>query len=77
MSIIKLINIITQIIIILGCCAILIFTFSILLAFLTDDFAAITNMYDYIYMLKVSIKLSIISGAAIILLLFSVINNTI
>ena len=38
---IKLINIITQIIIILGCCAILIFTLSIAIAFTKGDFATI------------------------------------
>lgn len=46
---IKLINIITQIIIVLGCCAILIFTLSIAIAFAKNDFATITNIYDYIY----------------------------
>lgn len=38
---IKLINIITQIIIVLGCCAILIFTLSIAIAFAKNDFATI------------------------------------
>lgn len=47
---IKLINIITQIIIVLGCCAILIFTLSIAIAFTKGDFATITNIYDYVYM---------------------------
>ena len=44
---IKLINIITQIIIILGCCAISIFILFVLITFIknVDDFAAITNMY--------------------------------
>lgn len=41
---IKLINIITQIIIVLGCCAILIFTLSIAIAFAKNDFATITNI---------------------------------
>lgn len=50
---IKFINIVTQIIIVLGCCAILIFTLSIAIAFAKNDFATITNIYDYIYMLKV------------------------
>lgn len=45
----KFINIITQIIIVLGCCAILIFTLSIAIAFAKNDFATITNIYDYIY----------------------------
>ena len=46
---IKLINIITQIIIILGCCAISIFILFVLITYIknVDDFAAITNMYDY------------------------------
>lgn len=38
---IKFINIITQIIIVLGCCAILIFTLSIAIAFTKNDFATI------------------------------------
>lgn len=46
---IKLINIITQIIIVLGCCAILIFTLSIAIAFAKNDFATITNIYIIIY----------------------------
>ena len=50
---IKLINNITQIIILLGCCAILIFTLSIAIAFAKNDFATITNIYNYIYMLNV------------------------
>lgn len=43
---VKFINIVTQIIIILGCCAILIFTLSIAIAFTKGDFATITNIYD-------------------------------
>lgn len=54
----KFINIITQIIIVLGCCAILIFTLSIAIAFAKNDFATITNIYDYIYMLNISMKLN-------------------
>lgn len=51
---IKLINIITQIIIVLGCCAILIFTLSIAIAFAKNDFATITNIYDYIYVKRIN-----------------------
>lgn len=43
---IKFINNITQIIILLGCCAILIFTLSIAIAFAKNDFATITNIYS-------------------------------
>lgn len=74
---IKLINIITQIIIVLGCCAILIFTLSIAIAFAKNDFTTITNIYDYLYMLNVSIKLNYISFMAITLMLLNMINNTI
>ena len=74
---IKLINIITQIIIVLGCCAILIFTLSIATAFAKNDFTTITNIYDYLYMLNVSIKLNYISFMAITLMLLNIINNTI
>ena len=66
---IKLINNITQIIILLGCCAILIFTLSIAIAFAKNDFATITNIYNYIYMLNVSMKLNHITFMAIILML--------
>ena len=76
-SMIKLINIITQIIIVLGCCAILIFTLSIAIAFAKNDFATITNIYNYIYMLNVSMKLNHITFMAIILMLLNMINNTI
>lgn len=65
---IKLINIITQIIIVLGCCAILIFTLSIAIAFAKNDFATITNIYDYIYMLNVSMKLNHITFTVLQLL---------
>lgn len=51
---IKFINIITQIIIVLGCCAILIFTLSIAIAFAKNDFATITNIYDYIYVKRIN-----------------------
>lgn len=45
---IKLINNITQIIILLGCCAISIFILFVLITFIknVDDLAAITNMYE-------------------------------
>lgn len=74
---IKLINIITQIIIILGCCAILIFTLSIAISFTKGDFATITNIYDYVYMQNILIKLTSISFIVIILMLLNMINNTI
>lgn len=51
---IKLINIITQIIIVLGCCAILIFTLSIAIAFAKNDFATITNIWLYIYVKRIN-----------------------
>lgn len=56
---IKFINIITQIIIVLGCCAISIFILFVLITFIknVDDFAAITNMYDYIRMQNITIKI--------------------
>lgn len=74
---IKLINIITQIIIVLGCCAILIFTLSIAIAFIKGDFATITNIYDYIYMQNILIEFSNISFITVILVLLNMINNTI
>lgn len=74
---IKFINIVTQIIIVLGCCTILIFTLSVAIAFAKNDFTTITNIYDYIYMLNVSIKLNHITFMAIILMLLNMINNTI
>lgn len=54
---IKLINNITQIIILLGCCAISIFILFVLITFIknVDDLAAITNMYDYIRMQNITI----------------------
>lgn len=76
---IKLINIITQIIIILGCCAISIFILFVLITFIknVDDFAAITNMYDYIRMQNVTIKIDTIIFKTIVILSLSRINNTI
>lgn len=57
---IKLINIITQNIILLGCCAISIFILFVLITFIknVDDFAAITNMYDYIRMQNITIMIT-------------------
>lgn len=59
---IKLINIITQNIILLGCCAISIFILFVLITFIknVDDLAAITNMYDYIRMQNITIKIDTI-----------------
>ena len=74
---IKLINIITQIIIVLGCCAILIFTLSVAIAFTKNDFATITNIYDYVYMQSTLIKLNNISFMVIILMILNMLNNTI
>lgn len=76
---IKLINIITQNIILLGCCAISIFILFVLITFIknVDDFATITNIYDYVYMQNILIKLTSISFIVIILMLLDMINNTI
>ena len=76
---IKLINIITQIITVLGCCAILIFILFVLITFIknVDDFAAITNMYDYIRMQNITIKIDTIIFKTIVILSLSRINNAI
>ncbi len=76
---IKLINNITQIIIILGCCAISIFILFVLITFIknVDDFAAITNMYDYIRMQNITIKIDTIIFKTIVILSLSRINNAI
>lgn len=76
---IKLINIITQIIIILGCCAISIFMLFVLITFIknVNDFAAITNMYDYIRMQNITIKIDTIMFKTIVILSLSRINNAI
>lgn len=74
---IKLINIITQNIILLGCCAISIFILFVLITFIknVDDFAAITNMYDYIRMQNITIKIDTIIFKTIVILSLSRINN--
>lgn len=76
---IKFINIITQIIIILGCCAISIFMLFVLITFIknVDDFAAITNIYDYIRMQNITIKINTIIFKTIVILSLSRINNAI
>lgn len=76
---IKLINIITQIIIILGCCAISIFILFVLITYIknVDDFAAITNMYDYIRMQNITIKIDTIIFKTIVILSLNRINNTV
>ena len=76
---IKLINIITQSIILLGCCAISIFILFVLITFIknVDDFAAITNMYDYIRMQNITIKIDTIIFETIVILSLSRINNAI
>lgn len=75
----KLINIITQNIILLGCCAISIFILFVLITFIknVDDFAAITNMYDYIRMQNITIKIDTIIFKTIVILSLSRINNAI
>lgn len=74
---IKLINIITQIIIILGCCAISIFILFVLITYIknVDDFAAITNMYDYIRMQNITIKIDTIIFKTLVILYLNRINN--
>ena len=76
---IKLINNITQIIIILGCCAILIFILFVLITYIknVDDFAAITNMYDYIRIQNITIKIDTIIFKTLVILSLSRINNTV
>lgn len=76
---IKLINNITQIIILLGCCAISIFVLFVLITFIknVDDFAAITNMYDYIRMQNITIKIDTIIFKTIVILSLNRINNAI
>lgn len=76
---IKLINNITQIIILLGCCAISIFILFVLITFIknVDDFAAITNMYDYIRMQNITIKIDTIIFKTTLILSLSRINNAI
>lgn len=76
---IKLINNITQIIILLGCCAITIFILFVLITFIknVDDLAAITNMYDYIRMQNITIKIDTIIFKTIVILSLSRINNAI
>lgn len=76
---IKLINNITQIIILLGCCAISIFILFVLITFIknVDDFATITNIYDYIRMQNITIKIDTIIFKTIVILSLSRINNAI
>lgn len=76
---IKLINIITQNIILLGCYTISIFILFVLITFIknVDDFAAITNMYDYIRMQNITIKIDTIIFKTIVILSLSRINNAI
>lgn len=74
---IKLINIIMQIIIILGCCVISIFILFVLITYIknVDDFAAITNMYDYIRMQNITIKINTIIFKTLVILYLDRINN--
>lgn len=76
---IKLINNITQIIIILGCCAISIFILFVLITYIknVDDFAAITNMYDYIRIQNITIKIDTIIFKTLVILYLNRINNTV
>ena len=66
-------------IILLGCCAISIFILFVLITFIknVDDFAAITNMYDYIRMQNITIKIDTIIFKTIVILSLSRINNAI
>lgn len=75
----KFINIITQIIILLGCCAISIFILFVLIPFIknVDDLATITNMYDYIRMQNITIKIDTILFTVIVISYLNRINNAI
>ena len=68
-----------QNIILLGCCTISIFILFVLITFIknVDDFAAITNMYDYIRMQNITIKIDTIIFKTIVILSLSRINNAI
>ena len=74
---IKLINIITQNIILLGCCAISIFILFVLITFIknVDDFAAITNMYDYIRMQNITIKIDTMLFTVIVISYLNSMNS--
>ena len=76
---IKLINNITQIIILLGCCAISIFILFVLITFIknVNDFAAITNMYDYIHMQNITIKINTVIFTVIVISYLNRINNAV
>ena len=56
-----------------------IFILFVLITFIknVDDFAAITNMYDYIRMQNITIKIDTIIFKTIVILSLSRINNTI
>lgn len=66
-----------QIIIILGCCVISIFILFVLITYIknVDDFAAITNMYDYIRMQNITIKINTIIFKTLVILYLDRINN--
>lgn len=66
-----------QIIIILGCCVISIFILFVLITYIknVDDFAAITNMYDYIRMQNITIKIDTIIFKTLVILYLNRINN--
>ena len=65
--------------ILLGRCAISIFILFVLITFIknVDDFVAITNMYDYIRMQNITIKIDTIIFKTIVILSLSRINNAI
>lgn len=64
---------------IIGCCAISIFILFVLITFIknVDDLAVITNMYDYIRMQNITIKIDTIIFKTIVILSLSRINNAI
>lgn len=72
---IKLINIITQIIIVLGCCAILIFTLSIAIAFAKNDFTTITNIMVIRFFKRLTCKHSYVITSEICIYLLTVRSN--
>lgn len=71
----KYINTIAQTITVLGCSIILAFTITVAVGFIKDEYASITDIYNYTYILTLLVKTQFAGLAALLILILCAFNN--
>lgn len=71
----KYINTIAQTITVLGCSIILAFTITVAVGFIKDEYASITDIYNYTYILKLLVKMQCTGLIALLILILYTFNN--